>query len=114
LKSAVTEVGGVRKMKNYDGVHIAGAKRQSNRIEPDWRLRRFALYHIAASRKLRRHSSSTVGAAGRPIANRPQVANLPRIAAGRKPAAIDLGGHGQVAAGRLPIGRRLPTGCQPA
>jgi len=46
---------------------------------------------------------------GRPINNRPQVANLPRIAASRKPTAIGLGDYGQVAAGRLPIGRRLPT-----
>jgi len=34
---------------------------------------------------------------------------LPRKAASCKPTAIGLGDYGQVAAGRLPIGRRLPT-----
>jgi hypothetical protein len=38
------------------------------------------LWYKAASRNRRSHSSGTVGAAGRPIANRPQVANLPHIA----------------------------------
>jgi hypothetical protein len=38
-----------------------------------------------------------------------QVANLPRKAAGRKPTAIGLEDYEQVAAGRLTIGRRLPT-----
>ena len=38
-----------------------------------------------------------------------RFSTVPRIAAGRKPTAIGLGDYGQVAAGRLTIGRRLPT-----
>jgi hypothetical protein len=37
------------------------------------------------------------------------VVFIARKAAGRKPTAIGLGDYGQVAAGRLPIGRRLPS-----
>jgi hypothetical protein len=59
----------------------------------------------------------TTAASQGPIANRPQdgirMPILPRIAASRKPTAIGLGDYGQVAAGRLPIGRTqrvpLPT-----